>query len=75
MFLRTLLIGIAGAFAGAVVFVVAPWQAGDPPFEGIYLLWLSVAGFACGAITNIICECLGLYKVSLWQRFFARKRD
>lgn len=75
MLLRTLLFGVAGAIGGAFAAGLAPWLAGDPPLDAIYWFWSAAAVFAAGVFVNIVFEYLGLYKVSLWQRFFGRKRD
>lgn len=75
MFLRTLMIGVAGAIGGVIAVGLAPWLAGDPPFDAIYWFWTAAAVAAVGVFINIVFEYLGLYNGSLWHRFFGRKRD
>ena len=75
MFLRTLLIGVAGAIGGVIAAGLAPWVAGDPSFDVIYWFWMAAAGSAGGVLVNLVFECLGLHNASVWQRILGRKRD
>ena len=73
MFLRSLLMGVGGAIAGAISMIIVSWLTRPLPSEAVYLL--AAAGFVTVAVVNFVFEHFGFYKVSLWRRFFGRKRD
>jgi hypothetical protein len=73
MFLRSLLMGIAGAIVGAISMVIVSWLTRPLPAEAIYRV--AAGGFVTVAVVDFVFEYFGLYKVNLRRRFFARKRD
>ena len=73
MFLRSLLMGIAGAIVGAISMVIVSWLTRPLPSEAFYLL--AAIGFAAMSVLVLVSEYFGFDKVNLWRRFFGRKRN
>jgi hypothetical protein len=76
MLFRTLLSGLWGAMTMVIGYLVAWWIGVVRSFEGNYWYWLLACGigFVAMAAGNVVNESLGFYKVSLWRRFFPRRR-
>jgi uncharacterized membrane protein YeaQ/YmgE (transglycosylase-associated protein family) len=74
MFLRTLLFGLSGAIAGAIILPTVLWFMGQPSFEENYWHWAVVgaAGFVGLAAANLVNEYFGVYEVNLLRRLFRR---